>query len=105
VKDLHGINPLLDQKKYNGKKVAEEHVLMRLHDAMLCRPRTWLNDAVIQDYSFFLNKVANESEASVLFLSSPNKTTDAIARPCERVVLYIIARRAQIDIADLVSEI
>jgi Ulp1 family protease len=69
VKDLHGINPLLDQKKYNGKKVAEEHVLMRLHDAMLCRPRTWLNDAVIQDYSFFLNKVANESEASVLFLS------------------------------------
>jgi hypothetical protein len=75
VKDLHGINPLLDQKKYNGKKVAEEHVLMRLHDAMLCRPRTWLNDAVIQDYSFFLNKVANESEASVLFLS-PVKQND-----------------------------
>jgi hypothetical protein len=73
--DLHGINPLLDQKKYNGKKVAEEHVLMRLHDAMLCRPRTWLNDAVIQDYSFFLNKVANESEASVLFLS-PVQTND-----------------------------
>jgi hypothetical protein len=73
--DLHGINPLLDQKKYNGKKVAEEHVLMRLHDAMLCRPRTWLNDAVIQDYSFFLNKVANRSEASVLFLS-PVKQND-----------------------------
>jgi hypothetical protein len=102
--DLHGINPLLDQKKYNGKKVAEEHVLMRLHDAMLCRPRTWLNDAVIQDYSFFLNKVASRKHQSCSY-HSPNKTTDAIARPCERVVLYIIARRAQIDIADLVSEI
>jgi hypothetical protein len=94
--------PYWTKKNTTGRRL-RKHVLMRLHDAMLCRPRTWLNDAVIQDYSFFLNKVANES-ASVLFLS-PVKQNDAIARPCERVVLYIIARRAQIDIADLVSEI
>jgi hypothetical protein len=77
---------------------------MRLHDAMLCRPRTWLNDAVIQDYSFFLNKVANESGISLVPITSQTKRLMQ-SQPCERVVLYIIARRAQIDIADLVSEI
>jgi hypothetical protein len=93
---------------YWTKKIQREEGCggTRLDASSRCNAiRTWLNDAVIQDYSFFLNKVANESEASVLFLSPVKQTTDAIARPCERVVLYIIARRAQIDIADLVSEI
>jgi hypothetical protein len=94
VSELFKMNARLETRPSDIQR-PDDQIMMRLKDAKLCRPRTWLNDVVIHDYTFFLNNVARAMGASFLFLSpvdtmrlmkSPNPALETFSFSTRRVV-------------------